>query len=247
MAVRRMLALMSVGAMLLEPPSVRADPVAIVDTLGGVSTGTQFSIFGSTGLPFFGLHSFGTEFVGPEFTLDQPAVLTSVGGFVNSCESILGGVPQCVPASPITVQIRPAIGQVPDAGPDPDRIIASFVLSHDDEPVTVSFESATFELPLPAGTYYALFTLPPGEGGDILIAAQRPFVFSAGSATFGALDPATNFSGSFVSEGAVRVTASPVPEPSTLSLLVAGSAIAGAVRRRLARMNRPAFRREDHA
>jgi hypothetical protein len=236
MLPRRLLLLSSAAALLLVPSPTTAEPVplnsiAVVDTLGAAGTATAFNIGGSGGIPFFGLHSFGTAFVGPQFTLTMPSILTSVGGYVNSCESILNGIPQCVPASAIGVQIRPAMFGDPTAGPDPTRLLASFELSHDNDPFTVSFESASVELLLAAGTYYALFTLPPGEGGSILSSAQDPFLFRAQSAMFGTLDPGPGSSFVRLEQGAVRVEAAPIPEPSTLSLVLAGAATA-ALRRR---------------
>ncbi|HXW05954.1 MAG TPA: PEP-CTERM sorting domain-containing protein [Vicinamibacterales bacterium] len=239
MLSRPLLLLPSAAALLLVPSPATADPVtltsiAVVDTLGAAGTATRFNVGGSAGVPFFGLHSFGTAFVGPQFTLTRPSIVTRVGGYVNSCESIVNGVPQCVPASAIGVQIRPAQFGDPAAGPDPNQLLASATLSHDDDPFTIGFESASLDVLLQPGTYYALFTLPPGEGGFILSSAQEPFLFTAGAAMFGSLKPGV---AGFVrlEQGAVRVDAAPIPEPSTLSLLLSGSA-AAALRRRSRRV-----------
>jgi hypothetical protein len=96
----------------------------------------------------------------------------------------------------------------------------------------VSFESASFRLPLEPGTYFALFALPPGEGGYILGSAQSPFNYQALTTTFGVLDPRNGFSTVFELRGAVEVTATPVPEPSTLVLVIAGASAVAVVRGR---------------
>ena len=228
---------------LIAPSRARADPIAIpsvslVDTLGAATTTTTFSVFGSGGYPFFGLHPYGAQFVGPRFTLQKPSVLTSVGGFVNSCESIIGGVPKCVSASSISVEIRPAGSGDAEAGPDRDTLLASFELSHDDNPFLVSFESASVRLPLEPGAYFALFALPAGEGGFILDSAQDPFPYRALTTTFGALDPRSGLSRAFDLRGAVQVTATPVPEPSTLALLLVGGSAAAGLHAREARRYR---------
>ena len=229
-----------VGLPLIVSPQASADPipitsVSLVDTLGSATTATTFSVFGSGGYPFFGLHAYGAQFVGPRFSLPTSSVLTSVGGFVNSCESIIEGVPKCVPASRVSVEIRPARSGDPNAGPDPDRLLASFDLSHDNNPFLVSFESATFRLPLDSGTYFALFALPSGEGGFVLDSAQDPFGYQALTTIFGVLDPRSGFSTAFELRGGVQVTATPVPEPSTLALLLVGGSAAATLRARRAR------------
>ena len=132
---------------------------------------------------------------------------------MSSCEQIA----TCGAGSPFTVQIRPALEMNPEFGPDPSKLIASFTMSHDRDPRTVSFESASFQLPLHKGTYYALFGLPPGEGGDILDSAMFPFPYRAPEAIFGIMDPGVNFSINANLHGAMLITAAPVtpiPEPS---------------------------------
>jgi hypothetical protein len=238
MSVARLLLICLVAASpLLATAPAKAEPftlpsVALVDTLAGASPDTRFSIFGSSGFPFFGVHPFGGVFVGPQFTITERRLLMNVGGFVNSCESILNGVPQCASPSPIGLQIRPAIGGNPDAGPDPRKLVGSYALSDDADPLTISFESASPRLFLEPGTYYALFTLPPGEGGTILGAAQDPFDYASLRTTFGMMDPVSGSSFVRLDQGAVRVTVAPVPEPSTLALLALGGAASAFLRRR---------------
>src|SRR6476661_7097668 len=114
MKIMQFVALSLVAVLPLLSAEATAEPVilpsfSVLDTLGSATTETTFSIFGSGGFPIFGLHRFGTQLVGPRFTLTHRAVLTSVGGFVNSCEQIA----TCGAGSPFTVQIRPALEMNP--------------------------------------------------------------------------------------------------------------------------------------
>lgn len=225
---------------LLIGAGAAADPVTtgsivLVDTIGSMSLDTKFTS-GWGGWPVFGIHSYGGKYGGPQFTLTRPMVLTNVGAFISNCETLVAGVPDCNVALPIMVQIRPALASQEDA-PDPSRVLATYPLSNDNDPFTVSFESASFRLPLEAGIYYALFAPPDDEGGAILDYAQEP-LFRAGSAIFGTFEPVTGTSSvSRMERGAVLVTAAPVPEPSTIVLVVAGATMAAArrVRQRRAR------------
>jgi hypothetical protein len=206
---------------------LRPDSIVLVDTLGTATPDIRFSMFGSSATPFFGLHPYGSKFTGPQFTMERPGVLTSVGGFLNSCETVEGRL-DCPSAAGITVQIRPAMENNPEYGPDPERLLASFPLSHDRDPFTYSFESAAVRVPLAAGVYYALFALPPGESGFILNSASSPFQYRALEAVFGDLDPGVGFSFQSRLRGAVRVTAEPVPEPGTLGLVLLCGGVIGA-------------------
>ena len=208
-----------------------ADPIVLVNTLGAATPDSRFSMSGSSATPFFGLHPYGSLFTGPRFILEQPGVLTSVGGFLNSCETVEGRL-ECPDAAGITVQIRPAIENNADYGPDPERLLSTFPLSHDEDPFTYSFESASVRVPLAAGAYYALFALPPGESGFILDDASAPFAYRALEGVFGHLDPGVGFSLQTRLHAGVLVTAEPVPEPGTLALVALSGILAGAVRRR---------------
>jgi hypothetical protein len=132
---------------------------SIVNSLGEASPSTQFSVFGSGGFPVSN-----TQFLGPGFTLTQPTVITEIGGFLNNCVIITAGVPQCPNTLPFTVQIRPSV----NGAPDPTTVLASFVLSHDNNPLVVSYESVAINLPLEPGSYFALFSLQGNDVGFLL-------------------------------------------------------------------------------
>ncbi|HEY3567661.1 MAG TPA: hypothetical protein VGP73_06985 [Thermoanaerobaculia bacterium] len=133
--------------------------VTVVDGLGTATPGTKISVFGTGGVTLST-----AQRVGPQFTLTQDAVLNEIGAIVNNCKVFISGVPQCPQTSPLTVEIHPAINGLPD----PSTVLATFLLSHDDDPFFFSFESARIELPLPAGTYFALFGAQGDDGGDLL-------------------------------------------------------------------------------
>ena len=153
--------------------------ISIVDTLGVAIPDTQFSVFGTDG------SIVGPTFIGPKFTLAQPTTLTDIGGFHNNCRSFSLGVPQCPTTLPFVVQIRPAIDDVPH----PSIILGSFVLSHDNNPFIVSYESVATSLTLPAGTYFALFGPQNNDEGFLLAGANNPFDYRADSVEIGVFLP----------------------------------------------------------
>jgi hypothetical protein len=173
-----------------------ADTFPIVNTLGAASPTTTFSVFGAGGQPLSG-----SSLVGPRFELTQPAVITEIGAFLNNCRTIVGGEPQCPGALPFRVQIRPSLNGVPD----PSSVLATFVLSHDDNPLVVSYESVSTSLSLGAGTYFAVFAPQGADVGFLAGFASSPFAYLSGSTTLGFLDPTTG--DSFASEqfAAVRI------------------------------------------
>lgn len=174
--------------------------VSIVDSLGQATPTTQFSIFGSAGTS---IHF--NQFVGPKFTLTQPTTLTEIGAFLNNCASIIAGVPQCPNPSPLTVQIRPATTL---GVPDTSTVLASFTLSHDNDPLTVSYESVAINLLLQPGTYFALFAPSPGDTDDVgllLSQATVPFNYLAGSIEEGALRPLFSTASVSTQFAAVRI------------------------------------------
>lgn len=177
------------------------EQVTLVDTLGAASPATTFSVFGSGGPAIFG-----SQLVGPRFTLSGPAWITEVGAFVNNCKTIFMGVPQCPATRPFVVQIRPSFGGVP--GP---LSVASFPLSHDSDPLTVSYERAAPDLILGPGSYFALFAPQGEDAGMLLGSADVPFAYTAGMATLGFVTPEGSSAGSGVA--AVRIVAEPIHLP----------------------------------
>jgi hypothetical protein len=143
----------------------------VVDTLGAATPATRFSSFGSGGTT---ISSF--QLPGPAFTLTQPAVINQIGGFVDNCKQIINFVPLCPQTSPLTVQIRPSNNGVPDLS----TVLATFVLSHDNDPLNISFESVDVNLLLPAGNYFALFAPQGQDVGFVLGSASNPFLYTAG-------------------------------------------------------------------
>ncbi len=180
--------------------------VALVDTLDRATHETRFSVAGSSGLAVFD-----EQIVGPRFTLTERTTITEIGAFVNGCLRISEGLPQCPGARPLTVQIRPALG----AGPDPLRILASFTLSDDNDPMVFSYESVAVSLSLEAGSYFALFVAHEDDVGHLLRSAQRPYLYRAGSALMGVLD---SDSGTRQIQAAVRVVGRPAGSDGTDAL-----------------------------
>lgn len=123
--------------------SVKAHAITIVDGLNGLNTGNDVSVFGTGGYPVNP-----DQLIGPRFTLSEPTRITEVGGFID-----VGGQ-----GSPLEVQIRTQINGLPGS------LIASFPLSNDNQVTLLHFESASPNLALAAGTYYALLRLTPTMG-----------------------------------------------------------------------------------
>jgi len=112
--------------------------------------------------------------------------LTEIGGYLNNCETIVAGNPQCPETKPLVVEIRPA----KDGAPDPDVLLASFELSHDNDPLTVSYESASPHLELSPGTYFALFGPQQDQDvGFLLGSASIPFSFTPSTIILGNIAP----------------------------------------------------------
>jgi len=209
LALSSMLPSVSQAQAVTNPPSPlssanHGQAVTILDTLGTATPRTTFSVFGSAGM---GIYS--EAFVGPQFTLTRRSVLTTVGAFVNNCDQISAGVPQCPNTRPFVVQIRRSINGMPD----PRLLIAAAPLSHDNDPLTVSFESASFnDIPLEAGTYFAI--IAPQQAGDagiilssVLLPSGQRYV--AGITVLGNVSP----TGSTVEpayHAAVKIIARPV-------------------------------------
>jgi hypothetical protein len=182
---------LSLGGGVLGASRAGASDVPIVDTLGTATPATQFGVSGSGGIAVLSF-----QYVGPRFTLAEATVITEIGGFVNNFTSSL----------PFTVQIRPSVGGVPD----PSTILATIVLSSDNDPLVVSFESSETSLTLEPGTYFALFAPEDEDQGFLLNTASDPFNYLADLTTMGFLDPTTGASSASEQFGAVRILGRPV-------------------------------------
>lgn len=161
--------IMTAALLLAMSSSVsHAQTVTVLDTLGTATPKTTFSVFGTGGQSISN-----EQFVGPQFTLTRRSVLTKIGAFINNCRSIISGVPQCPNALPFVVQIRRSVNGMPD----PSLLIAATPLSHDNDPLIVSFESAEFDdVPLEAGTYFALFAPQQAADAGFLLGSAQGFV-----------------------------------------------------------------------
>ncbi|HYF40196.1 MAG TPA: hypothetical protein VD930_10940, partial [Gemmatimonadales bacterium] len=84
-------------------------------------------------------------------------------------------------------------------------VLASFALSHDDDPLVISYESVAPNLTLGPGSYFALFAPQGSDAGSLLVSASDPFNYQAGSIRAGFFDPATGISSAEAHRGAVRV------------------------------------------
>lgn len=208
--------------------SAYADPIRLVDTLGSAPASTVFSVFGSGGLTIGDGQS-----AGPRFSINEPTVLTEIGAFVNNCRSIAAGVPDCPNAQPIVVQLRRSV----EGGPDPSSVIASFTLSHDDDPLRVAFESVSIHQRLMPGTYFVMFSAQPGDAGFLLASALVPFQYTALSTVVGFLPPCCG--GPATQSAAVRILGTPAPVPEPSSLLLFGTGVIGAAKRLLMRRSSP--------
>ena len=208
--VRAPVLVMLAAGWLAITPTADAGPIYLVDTLGVATPTTSFSVFGAGGPSVTAEQS-----PGPQFTLLDNMVLTGIGAFLNNCGIFLGN-PPCPNRLPYIVEIRPSIGGIPD----PSTVLASFVLTDDNEPLVVSFESVRpFRLALEPGSYFALFALQQASDEAGLLGNTGPFGYVAGSTLLGFLNPLTGSSSVGPAAAAVRITAATVPEPSTLSFL----------------------------
>jgi hypothetical protein len=207
-------ALLGINATLVE---ARAD--VILDTLGSATTTTTFSVFGSGGQVISA-----TQKVGSAFSLTQPTLITEIGGFVNNCETIVSGIPQCPNRLPFLIEIVRAGESVP---------LAQFALPLDTDPLTVDYEAVDINLPLNAGTYFALFAAQDQNAGFLLsdsFAVVPPYRPVPDTILLGF---ETDEAGVTLSEGAaaVRIIGVAIPEPDSLLLAFSASALFAAIRR----------------
>jgi len=176
----------------------------VLNTLGSATPRTTFSVIGSGGYAIFA-----QQFSGPPFTLARRSVLTQVGAFVNNCAQIVAGVPQCPNTLPFVVQIRRSV----NGAPDPYLVVAAAPLTHDRDPLTVTFETASLAtVTLEPGTYFAIFAPQQAiDSGFVLANAFGGYtarITPVGSVTptGSTVDPANRI--------AVRILARPVkPKP----------------------------------
>jgi hypothetical protein len=189
---------------------VATSTLSLLDALGAATPATQFSVLGSGGFSILS-----SQYVGPEFTLTQPTTITEIGGFVNNCGDIVAGSPQCPGTLPFSIQIRPSTNGIPDAA----TVLASFTLSHDDDPLVISYESVAPNLTLGPGSYFALFAPQGSDAGFVLRDASDPFSYLAGPVTLGFFDPATGTSSAEATRGAVRILVAPATPQAALQLL----------------------------
>ena len=165
----------------------------ILDSINGLDTSQIYSVFGSAGIALAS-----QDIVGPQFTLTQPTLLTSVGAFVSHCGDIENGVPNCPNRLPFLVEI------VGDTSGDPDltKVYGIYSLPIQPDPLTIAFESVNPYLLLAPGTYYALFAGQLGDEGSLISLADGYQQLAVSLASAGP-SPAT----SYVSEAdaAVRI------------------------------------------
>jgi hypothetical protein len=187
------------------PPAAVGSPVAptrervIVDTLG-VDPSTTFSVFGSGGQAVFT-----DQVIGPRFTLERRTRLTEIGAYLNNCEQI-AQPERCRDTGPFTVQIRPEKNGVPD----PDVVLATLVLSHDNDPFVVRYESVRPHIrPLRAGTYFALFAPQRTEDVGELLGTANSGAYTAGLVDLGYITPAGAFDAGVI-PAAVRILGVPL-------------------------------------
>lgn len=176
------------GGSLGVSPLQASDTFTIVDTLPPATPTTVFDP--SRGASGLGIAAH--QYVGPQFTLTQETVITEIGGFIASINGSL----------PITVQIRPSVNGIPDLF----SVLATFALTTDNDPFLISYESATPNLTLGAGSYYALFAPQDGGDGYLLSDVYSPFEYHPGSTTMGYVNPVDGRSGlAGFDRGAVRI------------------------------------------
>jgi hypothetical protein len=178
----------------VKATSISADRCTVlVDTLGAADSSDSFSVFGSGGLTIAS-----AQIAGPRIILTERTTIHEIGAFLNNCKGIVQGVPLCPVTLPFLVEIHPAENGVPD----PSIVLASFELSHDDDPLEVSFESVATDLTLEPGTYFALF-VPQGDDVGFLLSSTGGY--QADLATLGLITTFTT--PSFIAQlfAAVRV------------------------------------------
>lgn len=212
--MRKILAITFIALGLTIPQKAQA--ITIVDSLGEATPSKQFSVFGTAGLSISP-----NQFFGPNFVLTEPTIITEIGGFVNNCKQIISGQPNCPNTLPFTVEIYPSLNGVPDRF----NKIQSFTLSHDNNPLVISYESVSPNLLLEPGAYFALFA-PQGSDSGFLLEFVQNLNFSGESVAIGGLtgdNQRAFFEESRTSRVRVLGTPLSIPEPTnTLGLIGTG-------------------------
>ncbi len=175
--------------------------VTVIDTLGSATPSTRFDISGS-----YGLGISDAQYIGPKFVLTSTTLISEIGGFLANSNASRRA---------LTVQIRPSRGGVPD----PNTILASFTLPHDNDALVISYQSVATNLTLEAGTYFALFVPQSGDAGWYLLGGSNEVGYLAGSTSMGILNPSTGTASTFDERGAIRIlancpTSPPTPTPT---------------------------------
>ena len=119
--------------------------VTLLNNLGDANTSSRLAEQGRNGASIAYDQS-----VGMLFEVIRPAVLTEVGGFVQSFPSYASE------ATDVVVEIHPAR---PNGVPDRTTVIASAPLSEQTDSRFITYQRAAFATLLQPGTYYALFAL----------------------------------------------------------------------------------------
>jgi hypothetical protein len=101
------------------------------------------------------------------------------------------------------VQVRRSVTGMPD----PTGVLGSFTLSHDNDPLEVSYESAAPQLTLEPGVYFALFA-PQAEPAFWLGTEVN---YSPAVTTVGFLNPLTRASSVEEISGAARILGEEAP------------------------------------
>jgi hypothetical protein len=154
------------------------ESATIIHTLGDVPLTTKFKIPGSSGTLLESDRS-----IGPEFTLTRPTTITEIGSFIESCYPSIKGLPkECTRDAAVVVNIHLAL----NGSVDPSAIIASYTLSNDNDPSSISYESARVSLRLEAGTYYAIFS-GTAANAVVLSWASDPVQYSCKSGRVGSI------------------------------------------------------------
>jgi hypothetical protein len=200
--------IVALTALFLFAVQARAHAFPIIDTLGNATPAMQFSILGHGGVALRP-----TQFIGPLFRVIQPTVLTEIGTFLNNATG----------SRPFTVRIY----RSKDGLPDPQALVTTLSLSHDRDPLVVSYESVTARVVVGPGTYFALFAPQDGDGGegDLLAAARTPFDYRAGTTTLACLGKSCGSQTVFEGFAALRIlgeVVKPAPKPALFFFLDSG-------------------------